>query len=449
MSNRIHSYNQFHAAGHGTFFSGRLRIEEHSSNQVGEFLWVYDCGSARPGRMSALVQDLHDYPMPHSHRATDRINLLCLSHFDQDHVNGLKILLQRFSIDVLALPYLPFERRLALASSFDIEDSASADTVLFTLDPIGYLVLSGLRNRIKRIILVKGGETPASAMDAPLQNSDFLPSDQAREDGGLPNLPLTLSVAQARQDENYGPIVNRTSTDGIETLDHSHAGLVGDRISGLWEFVFFNKDLPSGIAPKSGLSLSDIQREVAEIVDKYDLSARKPNLVEGWKKELRICYEKNFGKTSVARNDISLCLLSRPMFARKVSQCKLFDPPCSSLGSCNCLIPAPSTSQTGLLLTGDISLDNTTLNALKRHLHDSRWNSIWVMQIPHHGSQHSWHAPLAHLCPHEYSVLCVPDTDSRGNHPHFNVLSDLNSAHKKLFRADYNSSVVYRIHADN
>lgn len=442
----IHSYNQFHAAGHGTFFSGCLSIE-NTRDENREFLWVYDCGSKRPLIIPTLITDMRDRAL-RKHRMrrtvlnTNHIGLLCISHFDNDHVNGLIELLGTFTVDILALPYLPFDVRLAIICNLADENPANMEAARFALDPGGYLALRGLRGRINRIVMVKGGG--ASAMppgEAPPAPPLPRPGGEDAE-GDVPrSLRLAIGTKPMVEDEHYDSSTGMGAV--TDTLDHSNAGVVE---GGHWEFVFFNKNLPSGRPRITKVPLQDVQKEIAGIVQNYELSEGTPPPGMDLGSLLRQCYDNHFGKYPIDRNDISLCVLSRPLYSPSISQCSLWESPQSGLGSCHALIPAPPPSRSGLLLTGDIKLDTDTLDAMKRHF-GSRWKEVWVMQIPHHGSKHSWTAPIAAMCPHQYGVLCVPDTNAGGHHPHATVLADLESADKRTVRADYTSSIVYCFHA--
>ena len=75
-----------------------------------KFTCVYDCGS---------VSENHDYLlnkyMDDLRKTTHTIELLVLSHFDADHINGLKKLVERFNIRNIVIPYLStFEKLLFL-----------------------------------------------------------------------------------------------------------------------------------------------------------------------------------------------------------------------------------------------------------------------------------------------------------------------------------------------
>lgn len=117
----------FWGVGQGLFSSGQVHLPNS------KFVWVYDCGSTsnRTYLNSAIVNSKQKYG--------NHINLLALSHFHADHINGVAQLLKNNnSIDYLLLPYYPLGYRLlvALSQNLDIEDPIWA----FYQNPIAYML---------------------------------------------------------------------------------------------------------------------------------------------------------------------------------------------------------------------------------------------------------------------------------------------------------------------
>lgn len=426
----IHSFNQFHPAGHGTFFSGLLRTSpEHPRNP---FLWIYDCGSNRRSDIPHMVKFLSNT----SNMA--KINLLCVSHFDGDHVNGMNDLLDKFDVDVLALPYLPFNRRLQLAFEIGSDEETSVDAMLFALDPLGYLEGSGLLGKIGRVLLIKG--TEGNIAPEPLEPIE-LPDD------GVIDEPYEVFPQGIQVDsESYPDLLgasNRVTTNKLQVLP---ANVVGNFSQMNWEFVFFNRPLLPRVL-KPGSTVSILQSQVRTIVNNRTTYPTPKDFFL----DLRDCYNKHFGTSGPARNDISLCVLSRSLSKRSAgSQCRIFQLPPYPLDVAYTLIPAVRQKEaSGLLLAGDVSVDLATVDAMKNHYGAQRWSDIRLMQVPHHGAKTSWDSGVAAKTEHEFCVLCVPTVPSVDKsgvplHPYPDVLKDLE--HKKIVRADYSHSVVYAFH---
>ena len=94
---------KFHNVGQGLFYSGNLKLDGETKQP---FNFVYDCG-ALYGEKKWLTDAIHDYK-----RLTKYINLLMLSHFDEDHINGLDLLLTEVTVDTVLIPYFTFVDRL-------------------------------------------------------------------------------------------------------------------------------------------------------------------------------------------------------------------------------------------------------------------------------------------------------------------------------------------------
>lgn len=94
----------YYGVGQGLFASGAL-LDPYK--QKPRFLWVYDCGSASKGAFDSISKNI-DHSLDELAkvgRQADTIDLLTLSHFDQDHVNGVVQLLARFKIKIHSHPY--------------------------------------------------------------------------------------------------------------------------------------------------------------------------------------------------------------------------------------------------------------------------------------------------------------------------------------------------------
>ncbi len=91
----------FHPIGQGAFYS-----ERHPG-----FNFVYDCGSLGSGgkaRGNKLISE--------SFEQTSEIAILCISHFDLDHINHIVELRNKFRIKRVVLPLLHKDEKLTLTS---------------------------------------------------------------------------------------------------------------------------------------------------------------------------------------------------------------------------------------------------------------------------------------------------------------------------------------------
>ena len=392
------------------------------------FLWVYDCGSKRTAKLPGFVSNLYKQVGPRNN-----IDLLCISHFDSDHVIGIKELLAKFKVDRLALPYVPFDRRLEIVFELENEESASADAIIFALDPIGYLENRNLSSRVEQVLLIRGGGGQAPE---PSNQNERASLDKPREG-------LVLDLEGESRDDTGDYWSTSSSVGGASSKLKIFADSVIGKITNAdWEFVFFNKPLHKAKTPKSKKPLSDVQSEVQSTIATYLEDQNTSNLI----KNLKSIYEKHFGKSSKKRNDISLCLLSRSVKSSPPRDCRWFYRLASHwLYVSYSFIPVQKgVNKSALLLTGDISIDRKTATAMCQHFGPTRCNDLYVMQIPHHGSKGSWSVGLANIFQNAFSVLCVPNFDTAGHHPHPKVIADIES--KNPIRADYSNGVIFSFH---
>jgi len=228
---------------------------------------------------------------------------------------------------------------------------------------------------------------------------------------------------------------------------HPHAG--GVRAAGLpFEFVFFNTALPEGRANRSKKPIAVVEREVAAIMARFDLLAPLRKAPSGWRQALKDCYVRHFGSSGLERNNISLCLMARPLVTHELGDCgwfhehELVEPAVTATE-----IPFEHDRQS-LLLTGDLTMNPAVIAEMRSHFRDWRWLQLGVTQVPHHGSRHSWAPGNASLFPGPQFVHCVPDKTARhpAAHPHPTVDADL--AHSVVHHATYGRTVLHTYHFD-
>ena len=123
---------QFHPVGQGLFYSG----------QVGEFDFVYDCGTA--SGISHVKSAVEAYDRFRRRKTSKgKLGLLILSHFHEDHINGVgELLAKTGGVSEVVLPYLYPAERLMVAAEFavanQIEDLGD-EHIEFLADPAKFL----------------------------------------------------------------------------------------------------------------------------------------------------------------------------------------------------------------------------------------------------------------------------------------------------------------------
>lgn len=436
--NLVHVHQRFQAVGHGTFFTGLAASDDDDA-----FSWIYDCGSKRKKRLTATMDDILMLP--------DQINMLVLSHFDDDHVNGVEYLLTQRCVQWLVIPYLNVAQRLAQAASVG-QEALSVSTAMFQLDPAGWLMARGLADRVNAILFIRGsdGQDTDNVEASPLPDSVGLdlPQEESQEDAWSEGAQAIMEMRLTSADNRLPKALMRLHTQPVKIQKLA------------LELMFFNSKQPdlfkldssgSSVAKRSGAALAQVQKEIEVIVNRFRLNdlSRPPR--RRWREELKVCYERHFGSTSQTRNNISLCLLVRPLAFTNTNPPSCCDDDCFWFFWCGMLYPSycdkPVCMQSihnraGLLCTGDLRLDRSTITKMMLHFGNTRWNQIGLTQVPHHGSQHSWETGSAATFAPSHFVHCVPNESKQ--HPHNDVQMDLIG--HTTYKADYEHSVTLNYH---
>lgn len=130
------SFNQeftIHPVGQGLFYSGKI-----THNSEVKFRMVFDCGSISAGAGQEEVMLYRDTDF------LDKkvLDLLVISHFDQDHVNHIeKLLADGIKVKKLIMPIITFSERLFLVARYlDINNGFNPEDdffIRFMIDPLG------------------------------------------------------------------------------------------------------------------------------------------------------------------------------------------------------------------------------------------------------------------------------------------------------------------------
>ncbi len=358
----------FHPVGQGLFASGCLYP---ANTPQPWFLWVYDCGSVTHKTRAFWARAATDLKVFDHHK--NSIDLLTLSHFDDDHIEGVTALLGGFDVEVLLLPYVPLWRRLAVAFGKGI--SAADQVMAYYVDPVAYFAaIEGAT--IRRVIIVglsegEGPPVPEETPDLP-DNRDDPPNLEAKTE--------RLDPA----DDTAGEGSFGSAVTYLELLRPGQAL----RVRGLWEFCPYN---------------SPVQRRAKDPAFRKDVESLQEQLIRGTNEErtkalhdLKTRYDKEFGPSSVERNIISLFLYAGPLYATW-KQHKLVPLSQRSYRSYPARYPcyrrvhpyAPGrTSKCSLLYSGDGYLDDApTFDHLFDYLKSQRMCRLGIFQVNHHGAK--------------------------------------------------------------
>lgn len=399
---------QFHAAGQGVFASGRLCLPD--GNPYGAFDWVVDCGSTAP--KAVLRPEVQRYRQS----TQDNLDLLCLTHFDDDHVNGLADLLEGLHIGTVVIPYYSPWERLAIASRSVRPTEAY---YAFMRNPIRFLIERA--DSIGRIIVVGDPPPGNPAMqdeggdDQQDRNRDWQLKIRGVRTLGKGRVSDTTSAyAKMRRCrlQEVDPFMTAVARNGQTFAD--------------WEFLFFHKPLPAvtKLRVKRG-----IEKILGERLGRTPSSLRKILGSSERRRKIRKAYVEILSGSETI-NSASLCVYSGPLVydahlrISLSNKCLAGSQPQQPLYSDSCTFLEGRCS---ILYTGDSNLKSVSNRIeLEQFLGDDRWQSICILQVPHHGSKANWQEGIGVTMPSSFAVFCA-DPAHRFKHPHRDVVEDFSS----------------------
>jgi hypothetical protein len=401
----INSFFQFRPVGQGAFYSGQL-----SYRRFKNFSFVYDCGAI--GEDDILIHEIEDFKLTlHS----DTLNMLILSHLDDDHVNGVKSLLENLKCKRIYLPYLTPIERLYVSISQGPKDVKDLDVYLdFITDPAAHL-LSFDSSKIEKIVFIKGNSedkyTPSDLKPInPETDNDNEFDDRLEE---VPENEFTSEMKQLKNSHKV-KIDFKKGNNSVMALN-------------IWEFYFYNEPAKLSRITELEQAIDNIyniqvgeeltQEQLVEILNQRD------NL-----KLLRIKFRSFFRST----NKTGLVVQHKPLnFKNSFLHTNLVDYHFTHYfshvhSSPNHLFSNQHKHRNTAcitLLTGDICLKQIE-NSL--YIKDNLKN-VNVFQVPHHGSSTGWEPEfLNNLNPRgRTSAVINFGFGNKYGHPKPNVLRDL------------------------
>ena len=182
--------------GHGGFHTGMLSLGDLHSAYVH---WVYDCGSWHKAR--SALQNRTKKLVARVRRSNRPLDLLFVSHFDTDHVNGLDHLLTELCVDTVVIPYLEpadaFIVTVAAIEQRDVSPDPDPDWRKWLLelhkvafDPAGWFGGRGVRRVIR--IRPGSGPGPIGGVEGPLPIPKLPTTKAYKPPESLPIYPIVV-----------------------------------------------------------------------------------------------------------------------------------------------------------------------------------------------------------------------------------------------------------------
>ena len=359
----------FFSVGQGLFFCGKIHICDHKP-----FVWVYDCGSANAkDKLSSSIDELQEI---------DEFDLVAISHFDDDHINGLPYLLAQKKVKKLVIPFLTAEQKTLELINYcaeccnedDTYSKLTDDSLEFLKNPGAYITKISKQQSVVEILYVPDKSYV-------LNNNDIRSNEQN---------DLSYRYTEKKEDGIIKKILDPNSPMIYKT----------------WEFLFYNDITEYKKLNKKNFPYhwNDIEKNVKKLLDNVNEHTKTQAL-----NDLKTKHDTLIAP--VKRNPSSLFLYAGCCDYELATKCYSFQ-------------DGKIMQKHGILFTGDGVLSNLVqLNDLLTYLGGERRNNIYCLQVMHHGSKYNSCSEVAKLLHPSQSVFSA-DPQYKYNHPHGCVVLD-------------------------
>lgn len=397
-----------------------------SVGTVGEFCkpesfrWVYDCGTvSQRYHLHSAINHLHRCWYFNENRP--RLDLLTISHFDDDHVNGLETLLKKFDVQRLMIPYLPLWERIAAQAGQTRYQSHAARRL--ALDPVA--TIASMPYRPREILLV------SSSRERPPEfnfDTDAVPPRDGVGSGEL-NVEYWEEAADIPDRELQQEVVDY---EGMQVRALRPGGRLW--LDNLWEFIPYN-DATLSQVPSADF-LQSVNRARKNLLGETRDDERGVLL-----KQLIAEYDCEFGYGSKPRNQISLFLYAGTICGNVKSICAS-----QAVNDKITFKAVEFGEQAGVQYTGDGYLNtDARLQEFLSYFGKKRVDAVTCFQVMHHGAKGNWCEDFPVVVRPRFSVFSS-DPKHKHSHPHVDVKNSVKK-HQR-FSADLNSMSFFRIFVD-
>ena len=335
----------FHPIGQGAFYT-----ERHTMSDSKEFTIVYDCGSGTQAKISKPMSKKIVSAFPNNHV----IDVLFISHFHSDHINGIEALKEHCDIKKVIIPLIDEETKILI----------NVDNVIS-------------RNLLSKI------DFQTELLDNP---SNLFGNDRVIT-------VKELLPTEGRNDTiNLENNININELSDIKEIDSGTALKLLKNDNNEWLFIPLNYKhnlralLFEKALTKRGLSFKDI-----DTLDK--IIAKRKKIKEAYK------------EINADLNKHSLILFSgiKPInkgadYIKHVMHSQIYHCCLFSDLYCPCLRNSPC----GCLYLGDIDLNQENIVSDIQNRLNLVFQNIGTIQMPHHGSIDSFNSNIL-----EASMQCA------------------------------------------
>ena len=199
-----------HPIGQGAFYTEQFFDDNNQKIAT----VVYDCGSS--SNKTGLEREISG-----TFKENDKVDILFISHFHADHINGVEALCRRVHVKNVLIPFYNKEERLALlATTITKNNNINNDGLKrLIMDPRAYFSDFGDNENKIRVIEVKSNSIPANKSYL-LDDSEF--NEKEIESGTkvwLSDLTWEYIPYNSENDERFQTFINECNRCGV-SLDN-------------------------------------------------------------------------------------------------------------------------------------------------------------------------------------------------------------------------------------
>jgi hypothetical protein len=368
----IHLRKQY-AVGQGFFHVGTLRSSESRS-----LSYVYDCGAvaAHAGSRDREIDFVIE-------AFKGRLDFLFLSHFHDDHINGVPALLGRsIHVDTIVMPQIGVLERLIVFAML-MEDDAGVSEFYrdMTVDPVGAV----MRFSPRQVVVVRrtGEERDGGAPgdEGPTPDSDLIRDVSDQRDQRwvvVGNGQVLPYIPESSPSE--GP-----ESGHVSTMEDVNGFAVMANAQRLWLLApYVQPGVIDDVAFLAALS-GAMNMDLVTLSESLASTAFRRNLVTANAAALRSAYD-------AVANDLnltSMSLFSGPGASIERLATGPLMAPYAVSSKFQIAFPSQRALKKGWLGTGDANLaQKRRVNAFLQH-YERLLDRVQTLTVPHHGSEAS------------------------------------------------------------
>ena len=389
--------------GQGLFYKGKIE----------DSIVVYDCGSNNKEKLEECIDQLET-----TINKEERIHVLMISHFHEDHINGIEILLSKFKVDNVVIPYIDnIERALLLAKKGYGKTQSTLDILI---DPVRYFLHPS--RRVKRIIFI----APGKGVPSPDNPEDFYNDNNEDEVFNIRDMEEDKELIEELSNDTF--YKTQINNGKLFILQHDKYAVLNNT----WKFKFFNLKVVSNVLRKFEIEI----KSILNFQDKEILNEQLKN--KSIRKQISECYAECFNKRGTKFNDTSLVVYHGPIKTSNMHITSCVEGCATLVTNEPCFFyPIFHNHEsehlfTGQLLCGDISLSKRDNYFEWQRHYTKELNDITFMLLPHHGSIHNWNSDIIKDCKNLNLFMASSAFSNKYGHPSLELINILR-LHNKMF----------------